>query len=223
MKKLLIAILLLAASVGATDFCDSYGSYRNQVKRRLNVPIGTTTGIFADTVMNQIIREGLVYTTGLRKSAKIVKKVVTTKDIVSYKIDSLIIDVSSVYWSKNDSIKPLQYMPIALWPTVLEGEKDSLTGYDARPDFYNCSDTALFLAPVTSVTGDTIVVEGYRKIPSISAVDSVAVLPQKYRVIVIAYAVRAMAQALQHPMVEIFDRAFRESVTDIKNTEEGRQ
>ena len=216
MKKLIIIFLiLLCGNVLSADFCENFEEYRRQIKRNLHLDTASTA--ISDTTLNQFIRQGVIKVMPLIQAIKSTDLFVTVHRQGVYTLDSTVVGVLNVEWSKNDSLKSLLYSPKEIWH---EKELKTLAGersYDGRPSFYDYIDNTIYLYPVPFRNGDSIRVSVYRKINSISALDSLILIPQKYRVAVLEYATWISARTVQHPLMETFERDFNMSVSILKS------
>jgi hypothetical protein len=68
------------------------------------------------------------------------------------------------------------------------------------------------LYPISSKSGDTIKVTVTRKINSIAALDSLILIPQKYRIPILSYASYLTARTLHSPLTASFLRDYKEEV-----------
>ena len=228
MVRSLVVFLLLAGSVGAADFLEDFEAYRNLVRAKLNIDVSATAPL-TDTIINDFVREAVITTMPLMRGDKI--KVIDTTILRQnvYTLDSTILYIRSVLWNKYDSVKALLYKPQELWYNEVKDGTDPNTtvgktnGYDKRPSFYDYDDDNLYVFPTPSIAGDTLEIYAYRKVPSISAIDSLAVIPQAYRIPVVLYATYLSAFAIGNPNTLAFLAQYEKALTNLNATMNSRR
>lgn len=216
MKKLLIALMLLAVGVMATeDYLGKYADYRNQIKRRFNVGVTVTTEPWSDTTLNQFVRDAVVHHSRLMRGPIFTDKIVSSADVGTYAMDTALVDILGVWWSKNDSTKSFLRVPREQWYTAKITPLAGKAAFDYRPSYYDWSDSLLWLYPVPDGAGDTIVVQGWRRVPSIAASDNLSVIPQELRPTILDYVVWQIAMATSSPMVQMYMASYQQKLADL--------
>lgn len=214
MKKIILLLLLfICPNTYSADFVDSFQEYRHQIKRKLGHDTSSTSP--ADTTYNQMIREAVIKIMPIVQGRKESFSFVTTYRSDSYALDTTVSGVMSVYWSKNDSIKTLIKAPKESWYSLKRDDESILAnkeGYQSRPSYYDYVDGTLFLFPTPPRNGDTIRYDAYTKINSITALDSLSLIPQRYRIVILEYASYLMAQNLQHSLMNVFREDYNQSI-----------
>lgn len=208
MKKLLIVLMLLPFTVSGADWCATFGAYRNTIKQKMGLKRGYCSGDFADTLLNDYIREGVIHVVDV---GRLIKK--TYSDTTTFHIDNITLDtgclgVEKVWlsWSAHDSTKDLTYMPRDKWYQLNLGPLIGKRGNEHRPSYYEWSPLSrtIWLHPAPAKMGDTIKYDGWRKVPSIAATDSLAIIPQNCRGAVLAYVTYLVARATSDPRANDF-------------------
>lgn len=94
---------------------------------------------------------------------------------------------------------------------------DADTPYDRRPDYYDYTDSLLFLYPVPIIAGDTIRILAWTKVPAPSS-DSLVSIPIEYRDAVLKYATYMTAKSRQHPLTElVYKRDYDEAIAILRS------
>ena len=214
MKKYIyfITFMLMFGVTHSADFCGSFSEYRTQMRRKLDIK-QSNTAYADDSTLNQFIRESVVHVVPLINGYTTTAVVTTSYGDNSYAIDTSLVDIESVEWSYNDSIKSMIYVPKAQWYQMENKETGTKDGYEKRPSYYDFTDSYLYLYPVPTKSGDSIIITGTGKIKSLAGSDSLSNIPQKYRDVVLNYAVYQLSRAKQHPAWESFYRDYAESVS----------
>ena len=212
MKKLAVfMVLFLAATVNAADWCATFSGYATEARSRLGVLSSNTTYV-SDTIINQMIREAVIEHVNLLRAVKKIYTDTTVYNRFTYSLDSGLSGIISVRFISEDSLKSLTYMPRETWYQLNISPTDEAGGYASLPSYYDYSETKLFIYPRPSTHGDTIEIDGWRKIPSIAASDSLSVIPQKYRPAILSYVVYRVALSKQHPFVQLFFSEYQKSL-----------
>ena len=219
MKKLLLVLFLMSQFVTSysADYAGNFAGYRAQVKNAFDVSTSNSTWV-TDTVLNDLIRQGIIAVSPIIQARKKTYVTTTTYRVGTYNLDSAVVGVTDVYWSKNDSLKTLVYAPKEKWYQVETGLAGVGVGYNSRPSYYDWIDGKLFLYPVPARNGDTIKYEAYCKVSDISAKDSLLQIPQVYRTAVIDYVVYRVALSKQSPLLDAYYRNYVESIQNINNS-----
>jgi hypothetical protein len=211
MKRLIILLVSVLgfSSAQAGDLLDSLSAYRYQMRRHLGVDTAST-GYISDENANQFVREAIVTLMPVIRADKIDDTITTSYRQTDYSLDSTFLGVISVEWRKMDTIKALQYVPRGKWydlkHNATQGGKNP---YLKRPSFFDYDDDYLYVFPVpTTTVADTIIVHGWRKLPSVMAASDLTAIPQAYRVPILHWAVYLVARAKQKPDVDRFFRDF---------------
>ena len=214
-RYLFTIIVLLCSSVFAADFLLTLGDYRAQIKRRFGVEPNNTTWM-TDTVMNQLIREAIVTVNPKIEGVKVSRTVLTDYHKFAYKIDTSMVSIQTVSWVNGDTIRPLQYMAMESWGTLLhQSTNGAMDNYLSRPSVYDYTDDSLYLFPIPTISDDTIQYFGSQKITNIATRDTVGTLPQKYRVPILNYATYLVAVAKQHPAQGLYLSMADSSIADM--------
>jgi len=210
---LISLMLLIIPMANSADFCNNFEGYEWQIKRMLHYDTASTA--ISDTTIHQNIRQAVIKVSPMIKALKLSYSDLTEYRVGTYTLDTAITGIIDVYWSKNDSIKTLTYLPKSLWHTTvstLDRDLSDKKDYAKRPFHYDFTDNILFLYPIPILSGDTIKITATRKLPSIVAVDSLSIIPQKYRVAILEYATYLTARSIQLPTAGTFKNDFDESV-----------
>lgn len=206
MKRITLIALLIASSVLSAEYLSTFSAVRSEVKSALNIS-GTT--YVSDSTLNGFIREAIVTTNPTLRGNKTVTSFVTSYYQNTYSIDTLLIDILSVEWSYNDSVKSLVYVPRSKWYEQAHKETKDKSGYEKRPSFFDFTDDQIFLYPTPTKTGDTIRVLGVSRITGMDTLSSLATVPEEYRPAILKYVIWKVASSKQHPLS---DRYYNEYV-----------
>jgi len=216
MKKIMfLFIMLFATSVWSADYADSFSEYRIQVKNALGVATTNSTWV-SDTTLNDMIRQAVVAVGPIVRPKKETFSFVTTYQQGAYSLDTTVLGLITVYFEENDKIRTFLYTPKEKWYQLFPN--DTSKDYSIGPSYYDYIDDKLFLYPTPPVNGDTIKYEAYTKINSISALDSLSLVPQQYRTAVLDYVCYRVATLKQHPLTEVYYRNYQESISIINAT-----
>lgn len=207
MKRTLLIFLtcLLCVSVQAgNDYLDSFTDYDTAVRQALGLdPAGT---VYIDTAsVHQFTRDGVILLTPVLKAVQTQKTVITVRGINVYTLDTLQVGITSVVWSKGDSVKGLVPVPQTEWykqtHTSCIGQEDPFL---KRPSFFDFDDNKLFIFPSPVVAGDTIRINGYLKVPATDTLGTLRIsdVKQRYRPVILSYVVWQAAKAVQSPSTQ---------------------
>ena len=198
MKRLLVVILILAyGSVHAADFVLTLSDYRSQIKRKLNVDPANSTWM-TDTVMNQLIREAIVTVNPRIAGVKVTKTFLTTTNRMSYPIDTTVVDVFNVGWKSNDTVRWFTQMPMEKWSGLsTQNTWGAPDAYLSRPSVFDMTYDSIYLFPIPTLDGDTIMYIGSQKITGITTRDTIGTILQELRVPILDWATFLVAQAKQ--------------------------
>jgi len=207
-------VFLLFINGGGADFLGTFDNYNDQIHIKLGLATSETS-LLSDTNCNQFVREAVIATMPYIRGDKVVLNVTTTYRQNTYSLDSTLLGISAVFWSKNDSLKVLKYTPIENWGEVIKTETSGKqNGYDKRPSSYDYIDDKLFVYPTpTYPYGDTLHVVAWRKVPDIAAYDSLSVIPQQFRNPILLYATYLAAYSMGHPMTELFKAEYEKAIS----------
>jgi hypothetical protein len=216
MKRITIFLLLfLASSVGAADFLDSFSEYRAHVKRKLGIATTNTTYV-SDSSFNQFVREAVVAVVPVVGADKEIKVTTSSYRQMTYTLDTQVVKIHSVRWSKNDSTKSLLFVPMEVW---YEQEHKSTTNqqkpHDKRPSYYFYTDTQLFVHPPPVIVGDTFRILATLKVKDIAAAADLAAVYPKYRVALLNYVAWKVAESRQHPMTNMFKADYDVALAEL--------
>jgi len=210
MKRIgyIIVLMLLPCLVHAGGFLGTIENYRDQIKRRLNVKTSSTAFI-SDTVANQFIREAVVTMMPAIRADKTVWTITTTYKQNAYSLDSTVLGISSVEWSKNDSVKSFVPVPRAKFYEMEHRETaGQKNGYDRRPSYYDYIDDQIFVYPPPTVVGDTIKIVGWQKVVNIDTATDLSAIPQVYRPAILTYSIYLIARRGERRDAEMFYRDY---------------
>ena len=200
---LIVCVLLIGGPVLAQDFVETKAEYRKQIRLKLGVDT-SSSGYLTDDAANAFISEALTFALPLIKGKKIVTSFVTAYRDGDYPLDPTMDGIFAVWWSQNDSVKPLSYLPISQWGNAdHQSTKGNPEGALKRPSYYDYSDDSLFVYPIPYASiGDTIKVLGWAEEVSTATDTSFAQIPQKYRTVIVNYAAWLAAEARSDPRAE---------------------
>ena len=217
MKKILftLCLLLICGNILSSDFCETFEDYEWRIKGKLNLDTASTA--ISDTIMHQHIREAVIKVLPMIRGIKSIDTILTTANAGAYSLDSTVVGVLNVEWFKEDSLKTMLYSPKSGWYQYVVKGLSGKKGYEKRPSYYDYIDNLLFMFPIPISGGDSIEVSVYRKVNSISALDSLVLIPQKYRVAILEYATFLAASSIQSPLMAIFEKSFKESVATLRS------
>lgn len=221
MNKRIVLILttfvLLSATAQSADLLDKFRDYRYAIKQALGLDTAST--MYADTTLNQNIRLSVLHVTPITQYRQKEFSIPTTYKQNRYTLDTLVSGIISVEWKKIDSVKSLVYIPRFSWYQMPKKQTTTEdTPYDRRPDYYDYTDSLLFLYPVPIIVGDTIRILAWTK-PIDLATDSLELttIPIEYRDAVLKYATYMTAKSRQHPLTElVYKRDYDEAVAILK-------
>jgi hypothetical protein len=192
------------------DFLLNFSDYRNHIKYKVGVGASNTTWE-TDTVLNELIREAIVTVNPIMRGYKTTLRKVSQFDSADYSLDSLI-GISSVMWKKNDTARSIPYLAREKWATITpQNTYGANDPYLERPTVYDYTDNLISFFPVPT-SEDTILINGWQKIPNITIISQVSQIPQKYRVAILKYATWLVARAKQHPQAVTFLNEYHESI-----------
>lgn len=215
MKKLLILLtilLLVPMGLRADDYLDSLPDYARQIRRNLGASEGAT-GYVSDTTANEMLRLAIFTVNSAIRGVKTEMIDTTIFQINSYTLDTTIVGISSIRMSFGDTLKALSYAPISTWRTALvELLKTQAMPLDKRPFLYDYIDGTLLVFPTPVIGGDTLKIITWRKVPSITTIDSLSIMPQKYRSAVLFHATYMIAKGKQHPMTGAYATDYQEAI-----------
>ena len=216
MKKILfILLLLISGNVLSDDYANSFSEYRIQVKNAFGVRTDNSTWV-SDTTMNDMIRQAVIAVGPIVRNKKETFSFLTVINQGAYDLDSTVLGLITVYYEKNDIIRTFSYAPKGHWREIFP--KDEKKDYILEPSYYDYIDDKLFLYPTPPVNGDTIKYEAFTKVNSISALDSLSLIPQQYRTAVLDYVCYRVAVLRQHPLTDVYYRNYKESIAIINAT-----
>ena len=218
-KKLVIIFFLFTVVSHSANYLDSFSSYRSQVKTALNVSTSDVTYL-ADTTLNQLIREGVNEIIPMVQAKKQTFSDTTLARKGAIALDSLAVGVRYVYWSKNDSVKTLLYVPKEQWYQLevkILNVNDKENPYNNRPSYYDYDESYIYLYPVPYITGDTIKYDAFSKIKNISAVTALSDIPVQYRNVILKYVIFKAAESKQHPLTQQFEKNYLTSAQNAFN------
>lgn len=221
MKRILIAVLLVlvASQLMAADVLETWDDYRVAMRRKLGYDTAAT-GLLTDANAAAFIREAVVQIVPLVQARKQITSVVTTYKNYTYALDTTLTGILAVWWSKNDSIKVLKYVPINSWS---EQEHKKTSGESVpflqRPSFYDYTDSLLLVYPSPSLNfGDTLRIKGLHRISSVLTDSTLSEIPQKYRMPVLNYATWVAAVARTDPHATTLFQLLNWSLSKIDMT-----
>lgn len=221
MKRLLLimAMLVLCGSVRAATvtgiYLDSLRNYRVQVLIYLNIDTTNTTYVTTGA-LDHLIREAIVTNMVLMRCDKTIDSTTVTKFRQNtYALDSLMLGVSSVEWSKNDSVKALMYVPRSHWYEMEDRSTVGQKNFAERPSYYDYDDDRVYLFPTPTVVGDTIMITGWQGIGTIDTISAFSSIPQKYRAPIARCAAWLVVKAKQHPLTETYKKDYMELLATI--------
>lgn len=213
MKRLTLFLLLsaMALSAKSADFLDSFSNYRYQIRTGLNISTTNTTYV-SDSTMNQLIREAIVEVDSRLMPIRDTSYVLTTNGMSAVSIDTNIVGIIDAYWKKSDSLKSLLYAPKEQWYQFEIKTLLDQVDYKARPSYYDYMDGIIFLYPVPVFDNDTIILTTWRKVRFISDTTTLSSIPIRYRQAVLDCARYKVAFIKQHPLTEVYNRNYIESM-----------
>ena len=227
MYRILFLLILLCSSVQSSDYLDSLRNMQVAIRSALHFDTLATGGL-TDEETQRWIQEAVVTTMPLMRGIKGVDSFVTAGNQIAYSLDSTILGITSVRWSKNDTLKLLQYVPMEQWFEVLKVVKTSdeigktlgkLKPADKRPSFYDYIDNEIYLYPVpTFPTGDTIKIVSWKKMTNILSDSSFTTIPTEYRVVILKYALWRAASSLEVPLAQLYYQDYIKFVSDINTS-----
>ncbi len=221
MRKYLL-IILLASSVQGADILENFKNYRHLIRQAFDVDT-VDTDFMDDSTLNQFVRISVITLTAPLQSNKKIFTDTTVFRQKQYALDSTIVTIYDVFWEKQDTIRPLAYMKVGNWSKGIGDLKKFLAdegqSLEKRPYFYDFTDDEILLYPTPINGGDTIKIMALRKVPSLSAVDSLATVPQNYRAPIYHYACWLVARAKQHPLKEDYRLGYTEAIAFLRASE----
>lgn len=207
MKKLLLILLLLAPSAMGADYLATFKQYRFAVRQAFNVDTTVTSGVvFRDTTLNDIIRKNVIHYVNATKCYPHTQVISTAYKDGDYNLDSLLLGISAVYWSEDDSLKSLVYTPKSTWYSLDVTPTDKNRKYAHRSSYYDYDDDEIELYPVPTKhgTADSILVEGWRRVSNIAAHDSLYTIDQRYRPLILTAVCYDVARAQSSPVAQLW-------------------
>lgn len=215
MKKIILVAILLCPSAFAGQYLSTFSAVRAQARAKLNV--SSSSAYLTDSTANQYIREGIIFINPMVMYDKEVKTFTSTFKQNTYSLDTMMIGVISVEFSKNDSVKTLKYVPRDMWfdqyPRSTVGEK----GWEKFPAFFDYSDDQIFIYPTPTRVGDTMKIYGWQRVGDIDTVSTLAKLPEAYRIAVMWYVIKEAAKARTDPRTASFEQSFAEAVAVVNS------
>ena len=208
----LFLLLVLPSVLKAADILETFADYSYMLRRAFHQDTANRD-FLDDTTANQFVRFAVVTLMPVLRA----DKAVFTDSLIyaksAYLLDSTLLGITAVYWFSVDSVKVLDRVPMSLWKLHYQKLlKDADKALHRRPYFYDYTDDTLFIYPTPVINGDDIRIVGWRKIPSLAAVDSLVNIPQKFRAPIFHYAAWLVARARQHPLLGEYKAAYVESM-----------
>ena len=196
----------------SADLFETFDDYDRIIRLNLGVA-ASTTNFLTDTASHDYIRLAVATVVPTVRADKQLYNDTTVYLQSTYTLDSLIIGVLSIRWVSKDSTKVLKYLPSEQWSEdIAQPLKDNEKSFYRRPQYYDFTDDQLILFPTPIQGGDSLLILGWRRIPSISAVDSLSTIPQNYRVAVLHYATWLIARDNQRSDVVLYRQAFTDAI-----------
>lgn len=216
MKRLiLMLILMLALTAGATDLFSTYASVRQYIRTELGYS-SSSTGPLSDSLLNVYIRIASVTTNPVIQAREVEKSILCADGQNHYTLDSLE-SIISVEWAMNDSVKSLLFVPRELWHEqshkFCKAEKDN--SWLAYPSYFDYSDSLLFVHPPPDRGSDTIKILGVERTPDIDTASTLTRFPRKYRVAIAMRATADVAQAITSPKTAVLEGKFEKYMAKI--------
>lgn len=221
MKRLILIVaqLLCMAGVASAIDLDNLLDYRHQMRRNLGLDTASTNAL-SDTSANEFVREAVMTVIPSGRYLREEFKFVTSYRDLDYSLDTSLVAVEAVVWTKNDSLKALTYAPMSAWVgadiTNLVGEN----GYNRRPSRYDYIEGTIYLNPTPVVAGDTIRVVARTRVKNIAGAVDMSSIPQQFRWPILKCATWLAANARQDPRSVIFYQEYQNSLgkADVPNT-----
>lgn len=229
-RNWLILVVVLSSQAFASDYLSTNATVIIYARSALGVSLTNTTYL-SDSTGALWIRGGIAEIEPLLKTIKSVDSFITAYKQGVYALDSTVVGITGVLWSKNDSTKSLVFMPKEQWyKLVPEKDKkdDTKSGYDIRPGYYDFDDDRIYLFPVpvvdANVAGgiaDTIKIFSWKSNSNNAAFDTtstLATMPQQYRKAVLQYVIWQAGQARQSVMSQVFKQDYNETLGKISQS-----
>jgi hypothetical protein len=170
--------------------------------------LGVTTsssGYLNDTTGALAYNEAVTAILPINQGVKRITKIVLTYQQDTYPLDTTLIGIIGVRWSKADSAKSLRYVPVNMWAEQEHNTTIGKSGLLKRPSFYDYTDSLLVVfPPPTLTTGDTLEVWGWHRLAHVDSNSVTTQIPEKYRVAVLYHMVWNIAKARQDPRLQLF-------------------
>lgn len=217
MKRLLLLLLLVVTPVKAADLLGTFKNYAHLQRQMLGTDT-TDTGYLPDTTAHQFTRIAVSAVVPPIQAVKTVLYDTTQFLKDAYSLDTTITGIISVQWRVQDTVRTVNYLPMEQWnslPVKQASETDPNRPQDRRPFVYDYIDGTMFINPIPIQGGDSLRIVAFRQVPSIAAVDSLALIPQEYRYPVLFFSVWQIAIAKQHPMVEQYHQSYMEAIATV--------
>jgi hypothetical protein len=214
-KLILFLILLCAIPVQAASYLDSRTDYYSALRTKFGV-ITSTSGYAGTTTCSLLFNEAVVAILPINQGIKRITKIVTSYKQDTYALDTTLIGIDYVRWTKADSVKSIEYLPASMWSRQAHKTTDGQDGYLKRPSFYDRTDSLIVLfPPPTNTTPDTIEIWGWHRHATADTDTLPTEIPERYRLSVLYHMCWNLAKARQDPRVALFSDELQWSLANI--------
>ena len=195
MKRWLLIFMVLGITAQADSWLDSRTDYYVAARVKLGLDVAES-GLLNDTTASFLFNEAATAILPIHRGVKRVTSFVTSYRESMYAFDSTLVGIQSIWWAKNDSIKPLAYLPLGSWDKQTHRTTFGKTGFEARPSYYDQTDSVVIIyPPPVRTTADTIKILGWHRLPDIDTTTAPTLIPERYRLAILYHMVWNQARA----------------------------
>ena len=204
MKRLILLLVLLGTiPVQAASWLDARDDYAVAARVKLGIATGST-GYLSDSTASLLFNEAVTAILPVNRGIKRITKIVTSVYQDTYALDTTLIGIEGVRWTKRDSVKSLMYLPVSKWNQPHD-ETGGQTSTLNRPSFYDYTDSLLVVYPCPSYPGgDTLEVWGWHRLGNTDTDTLPTKIYERYRVAILYHMVWNFAKSRQDPRTQIF-------------------
>jgi len=213
-RLILFLILLYAIPVQAASWLDARDDYAVAARVKLGIATGSTAYL-SDSTASLLFNEAATLILPINRGIKRITQIVTTTYQDTYTLDTTLIGIEAVRWTKRDSSKPLVYLPVSQWSQAHNETLDKKKTLN-RPSFYDFTDSLIVLYPSpTHPTGDTIEIWGWHRLGKTDTDTLPTQIYERYRLAILYHMVWNFAKSRQDPRAAEFKEELQLALTGI--------
>lgn len=226
MKKtyfILVLLLLVPVSLRSADFLDTQGDVANMVQNCLGKKTSTTS--IADTTITKFAKMAAIDVNNATQALALADTILTTAYQENYTADSMQA-IWKIYFISKDTLINLVRVKIKDWDTIYitpeildPDDDDAEDNIRSLPSHYDMENNRFIVYPIPVRAGDTLIVEGLRKIVNIESDSSFpGQLGLNYRTAIVYRTCYLVARSLKYSPSTIQGWAddYKEAITTIR-------